>query len=104
MSRTVISTLLAVLAWFFIYFLIFGNTEASAEPKCYTRASLLGVMSKNFQEERVSIGMTSTGNMLEIYVSDKGTFTIVETSPNGKACVVVEGDNWYSHIKSDTPA
>ena len=34
--------------------------------------------------------------VLELYVSEAGTWTVVQTRPNGLSCIMAAGDNWQS--------
>ena len=40
------------------------------------------------------MGLAANGNLLEILVSPRGTWTIIITGPNGIACGVATGENW----------
>ncbi len=47
-----------------------------------------------FGETPIGFGATLDGNMLEILVSPKGTWTALITSPAGLGCMVAVGQNW----------
>jgi hypothetical protein len=34
------------------------------------------------------------GRLVELFVAEKGTFTIVITAPSGISCLIVASDNW----------
>jgi hypothetical protein len=49
-----------------------------------------------YNEKRIALALTSGGQLLEILVSPKGSWTIIITQPNGPSCLVSSGDNWQS--------
>lgn len=67
---------------------------AQQPPQCgpydAVRASLL----EKYEETRIGRGVTSSGMMMELYVSPDGGWSIVETSPNMRSCLRVHGLNW----------
>jgi hypothetical protein len=40
------------------------------------------------------MGLAASGSIVEILVSQTGSWTILVTSPNGTSCVVAVGDYW----------
>ena len=40
------------------------------------------------------MGVTASGRVLEVVVSEEGTWTIIITMPNGLACGIASGDSW----------
>lgn len=61
---------------------------------CAPRADFLAHLSDNYAEAPVAMGLAANGNLLEILVSPRGTWTIIITGPNGIACGVATGENW----------
>ena len=45
------------------------------------------------------LGLSNTGVMVEIFASNKGTFTILLTQPDGTSCFVAAGDYWENSPK-----
>ena len=76
----------------------FSNEEAKATHKsCFDRKSLTKII-KLVGEKPTSIGLTVRGQIMEIFTSPKGNWTIVITHPNGMSCVVSTGTNWENQI------
>ena len=48
----------------------------------------------NYSETPVSMGLASNGAMIEVFTSDKATFTILMTYPSGLSCMIAAGENW----------
>ena len=49
------------------------------------------------------MGLSTDGGLIEIYSSEKGTWTILVTRPSGITCLVAAGDNWEA-VKAAAPA
>lgn len=75
---------------------LFGMTApASAEQiACAARADIVQKLDETYREARQAIALTKQGGLLEIFVSAKGTWSILVSSPSGKACLVAVGENW----------
>lgn len=62
---------------------------------CATPAQLSRQLGALYDEAPVAFGMQSNGNLLQLYRSAKsGSWTIVSTTPGGRACVVAAGHAW----------
>ena len=71
------------------------TTPASASPAaCAPRADIVQKLDETYKEARQAIALTKQGGLLEIFVSAKGSWSILVSSPNGKACLVAAGENW----------
>ncbi len=70
--------------------------DASAQSVCGERAKFVNQLSKNHQEAPTSIGVTNSGQMIEVLTSSNGSWTILVTSPNGVSCIVAAGEAWES--------
>jgi hypothetical protein len=62
-----------------------------------TREEAVKQLEKNYNEVPESRGITSNGSMMEVFVSPKGTWTLVITMPNGVIYVVAAGTDWQTH-------
>jgi len=63
-------------------------------PPCAPRASIVDTLGNRYQENLRAIGLTSRLTVLEIYVSDRGTWTALVSNPQGMSCVVAAGEAW----------
>jgi hypothetical protein len=66
---------------------------ATAGP-CGIREQIVKELTGNFKEKRAAIGLLGTGDLLEVFVSPGGTWTIVISKANGFACIVAAGEVW----------
>lgn len=61
---------------------------------CMEHKTLVGYLSEKFKETPKAVGLVASSSLMEVYVSGKGTWTIVMTTPQGVACIVAAGDTW----------
>jgi len=69
-------------------------TPATAQMVCGKHADIAKRLESGYQEVRTGIGLAGNGGLIELYTSEKGTFTIVLTRPNGLSCLMAVGENW----------
>ncbi len=75
-------------------FAITGSALAQQAAPCVKRSDFLKHLSTNYNEAPIAMGVTASGRVLEVVVSEKGTWTIIVTMPNGVACGIASGDGW----------
>ena len=64
---------------------------------CFSYAEVVRQLKGTYAEAPVSLGLQSNGNLLQVFSSaESGSWTILSTSPDGKACVLAAGNNWES--------
>jgi len=68
-----------------------GRAQTAA---CGERSAVMTNLGNKFSEKTVSMGLAGNGAVIEILSSDKGTWTIIMTAPNGVSCPLAAGDNW----------
>jgi hypothetical protein len=69
---------------------------AQQSALCGVRTEIISKLSKDFKEAPMAVGMVDQTNVLEIFVSDLGTWTILATRPDGTSCIVSAGEGWDS--------
>lgn len=75
-------------------FLFAAPQGADAQAACAPFDKIKEGLSKRYGEEQKAIAMESSGKLLHVWVSKKGTWTITLTSPNKIACILAVGDEW----------
>jgi len=70
------------------------STSAQAQTLCVKRGEVAGKLKEKYKEAPVSMGLSNSGTIVEVFVSEKGSFTIVMTHPNGLACLMAAGESW----------
>jgi hypothetical protein len=73
---------------------------ATSMSYCGERTKIVEVLNTKYQESRLSggiIGEAGTG-IMELFVSKKGTWTILATMAQGKTCIVAAGQAWQEML------
>jgi hypothetical protein len=65
----------------------------SAMP-CGDRGKLITMLDAKYSEGLAGFGVTGQSQLVEVFVSEKGSFTVVMTNSKGVSCVIAAGDNW----------
>ena len=81
--------------------LVATASETRAAPVCDDRADFLKTLQDRYQEQLSSIGVTADGKLVELLVSEKGGWTLLLTSPDGKSCAVSAGRKWTRAPEED---
>ena len=63
---------------------------------CGVRAEMVSKLSERFQEMPAALGVVDQNAVLEVFVSDNGTWTLLATGTDGKSCVLASGEGWES--------
>ncbi|WP_250157529.1 hypothetical protein [Tianweitania aestuarii] len=63
---------------------------------CGARNEIVQKLSAQFKEAPQSVGVVDQSAVLEVFVSDAGTWTILATGTDGNSCILSAGDGWQS--------
>ncbi len=75
--------------------LLNGATGAKAQAMCLRHSDLAAQLETKFGEAPTAIALASNGGLIELFsTGDGATWTLVMTSPDGVACVLVSGESW----------
>lgn len=84
-----------VLGALVVLLLLFAASKAHAQfAMCGDRAEIVADLGRKFQETRQAIGLLSDKGIAELFVSAKGTWTMLVTLQNGKGCIIAAGQDW----------
>ena len=61
---------------------------------CGERAAIIDQLKTKYQEARQAVGLISNNGAAELYVSEKGTWTMLVTTASGKSCIIAAGHSW----------
>ncbi len=80
-------------------------STAEAATPCGPRNLVLATLASNYQERPVAMGLSNSGRLLELMVSQDGkSWTVVTTSPEGVSCVLDAGAEWLNQtVAADDP-
>lgn len=79
-----------------------GDAHAQAAPTpdpapiggCGKRDAYVKMLNEKYQEYPRIEGLVGQFAVMEIYVSKKGTWTVLQTFRNGQTCMTAAGGNW----------
>ena len=72
----------------------------SGQPGCGQRDRMVKHLETTYGEVRQGGGLQSATGLMELYVSDGGSWTLLLTRPDGTSCPVAVGEAW----RQDGPA
>ena len=72
---------------------------ANAQAVCMEHDAFSEMLAKNFGEQRIGFGITAD-QMIEIYTSKTGTYTMLATRPDHVSCLFAAGDSWQTETPS----
>lgn len=75
-------------------FVVTGLPVDAQIGPCDKRPDVVAHLKKEYKESPRSMGLASNGSVIEVFVSPKGSFTIIITQPTGISCLVAGGENW----------
>ncbi|MER8463449.1 hypothetical protein [Mesorhizobium sp. M1409] len=55
---------------------------------------MIKALGEKFHESEAARGVVNPSVILEIFVSDQGTWTILATDTQGQSCVITAGEGW----------
>src|SRR5687767_3316088 len=55
---------------------------------------MVGLLSKKYSENPVAMGTVNEDRFMQLFVSARGSWTILVTKTDGEACIVAAGQNW----------
>ena len=75
---------------------------AAAMSACGERDTIIQRLESKWGEHLAAGGMQDANNIYEVWMSkEKGTWTILRTSANGRACVMASGTDWHQELATD---
>lgn len=69
-------------------------TPAAAQSQCGPRQEVVKSLGDRFRETPVGMGVTQPGQVLELFASKSGSWTMVITNAEGRSCLIAAGENW----------
>ena len=77
------------------------STPTRAQAPCEQRAKIVSALLQQFEEVPVGAGITPNGQLLELFASPKGSWTMLLSHPSGRSCMIATGEDW--HELADQP-
>jgi len=76
----------------------FSAAPAVAAEQCAARGDMVKALGEKFHESAAAVGMVNPNVVLEVFVSEQGTWTILATDTQGQSCVLSAGEGWESEM------
>lgn len=78
-------------------FVAAGASMASAQVRfCTARDNMISWLETKYAEKQFALGLISQAAVMEVFVAEKGTWTIIITDLTGTSCIIAAGDAWTS--------
>ena len=97
MGRVYKVVMLVVLATLVVAALPFAPASAQGISYCGLRAGVVAGLERRHQEVQTALGLTAKGNLIEVFASPSGSWTIIRTSPRGVSCIMAAGSRWTQY-------
>lgn len=87
-----------IMIFLFIAAVLVGSftspVSAQNQMACEMRAKITKTLKKEYAELPISAGLDNAGRMIEVFASEKGSWTILITMPTGVSCLMATGESW----------
>jgi hypothetical protein len=70
------------------------TASVQAATLCGPHDGIGAKLTRQYQESRKALGIAGQAQVIELYVSDRGSWTLVATDTKGQACVIGAGEAW----------
>jgi hypothetical protein len=71
-----------------------ANAQVQGQQQCGPHDQVVKVLSAKYQESQRAMGLINEKAMMEVYISSRGTWTMVVTNEAGISCVLAAGEAW----------
>jgi hypothetical protein len=80
------------------------QVAAQQTAPCAERNNVVDTLGSQYKESPRAIGLVSQEAVLEVFVSESGSWTVVVTDPKGVSCVLAAGQSWEEiPVSSNNP-
>jgi hypothetical protein len=70
-----------------------------AVTNCGPRDEIVAQLGSVFQESPSGMGMIDPSAVVEVFVSESGTFTILASGTDGTSCILASGEGWDGAVQ-----
>lgn len=70
----------------------------SAQSFCGSRNEMVRSLADQFRENPTAVGVINGNAVLEVFVSEDGSWTILATGTDGRSCVLSAGQGWETNV------
>jgi hypothetical protein len=80
-------------------FLAAGADVAHAQyQQCSEHGELVAHLSEKYHEKQFAFGTIGQIAVMEIFVGETGSWTVIVTDVTGRSCIVAAGENWENSV------
>lgn len=72
------------------------NADMTEMAMCGERSQVIAELDQQFREKPMAVGQVDGNAVVEILVSEAGTWTILATGTDGQSCIVSAGEGFES--------
>ena len=67
---------------------------AAAQERCGPRAEVIEMLGEDYEETRRGVGLAGSTQVVEVFASAAGSWTVLVTDAQGRSCLVASGHEW----------
>lgn len=75
-------------------FAVASQAQTVGQAICGLREDMGKMLEQRFGEEPKAAGLIGDNRVVELLVSQTGSWTLLVTTPEGRSCVMTGGDEW----------
>ncbi|MGX7875579.1 hypothetical protein ACVDG5_025215 [Mesorhizobium sp. ORM6] len=73
-----------------------GVVQAEAAGQCAARTDIVKALGDKFHESEAGRGLINPSVILEVFVSEQGSWTVLASDTKGQSCILSVGEGWDS--------
>ena len=70
------------------------SSPAVAQRICGPHEDIIKRLETGYKETQAGVGLAAGGGVVQLYVSEAGSWTVLVTRPGGVTCLLAGGENW----------
>ena len=88
--------------WLLICFTLVECNPVFAQTRnCGKRETVILRLAEKYEEHQRGLGLAQNGKVIELYSAEAGNWTLLETLPDGRTCLLAAGEGWQTPINSE---
>ncbi|MCP5072226.1 MAG: hypothetical protein GY947_02885 [Rhodobacteraceae bacterium] len=77
-----------------VFLCLIWPAPAHASMACGSHKKLTKALTGKYKEARKGLGLVGNRRVMEVFVSESGSWTLVMTDLNGVSCIIAAGHSW----------
>lgn len=75
-------------------FMLLPSIAGAEMLPCASHDQLVSLLARQYRETPEAVGVTQDGILLEVFVSEQRSWTVLLTTATGVSCIAASGENW----------